>query len=229
MPRSALGSKSLQQCWIWEQVRDYYTIPTGQMELFDVSSLDHRSGLLQGLLYHIAICALQKLTVYLYLLGIRGEASQDGALPLTWSADCELAADDYTAIAHCSCQDTPQNTGYEDALRGCSYNTHRHVHRRREMNIVRLILNLLKIKGMRLCHVSWTEWVPRWNRTSSATRLTAAQYGLILGPLYTRSQSQKKLGANFEHFWVANWPSQIWWDPFFSLGGQYKAIKFSIY
>ncbi len=27
------------------------------------------------------------------------------------------------------------------------------------------------------------------------------------GPLYTsRSQGPKKLGANFEHFWVANWP-----------------------
>jgi hypothetical protein len=26
------------------------------------------------------------------------------------------------------------------------------------------------------------------------------------GPLYTRSQAPKKLGANFEHFWVANWP-----------------------
>jgi hypothetical protein len=31
--------------------------------------------------------------------------------------------------------------------------THRHVHRRREMNIVRLVLNLLGIKGKRLCHV----------------------------------------------------------------------------
>jgi hypothetical protein len=28
----------------------------------------------------------------------------------------------------------------------------------------------------------------------------------ILGPLYTRSQGQKRLGANFEHFWVAKWP-----------------------
>ncbi len=26
-----------------------------------------------------------------------------------------------------------------------------------------------------------------------------------LGPLYTRSKGPKKLGANFEHIWVANW------------------------
>jgi hypothetical protein len=60
------------------------------------------------------LCIAKKLTVNLCLLGIRGEASQDDALPLTWSADCELAADDYTVIAHCSCQDATQDTGYDD-------------------------------------------------------------------------------------------------------------------
>ncbi len=101
------------------------------------------------------------LTVYLCLLGIREEASQDGALPLTWSADCELAADDYTVIAHCSCQDAPQRhwltTMLFEAAAAAKHthtHTHTHVHRRREMNIVRLVLNLLGIKGMRLCHVS---------------------------------------------------------------------------
>jgi hypothetical protein len=43
--------------------RPEITIPfqQGKIELFGVSSLDHLSGLCKGLLYHIAICALQKI------------------------------------------------------------------------------------------------------------------------------------------------------------------------
>jgi hypothetical protein len=43
---------------------------------------------------------------------------------------------------------------FEEAAAAKHTHTHTHVHRRREMNIVRLVLNLLGIKGMRLCHVS---------------------------------------------------------------------------
>jgi hypothetical protein len=43
-------------------------------------------------------------------------------------------------------------------------------------------------------------------------------------PLYTRSQGPKKLEANFEHFWVANWLPKL--DGIlFQPWGQYKAIK----
>jgi hypothetical protein len=32
---------------------------------------------------------------------------------------------------------------------------------------------------------------------------------LIEAPLYTRSQDPKKLGANFEHFWLVVWHQVI--------------------
>jgi hypothetical protein len=79
---------------------------------------------------------------------------------------------------------------------------------------------------------------------------------VFLGPLYSRSQGHKLLGANFEHFWVANWPqvtikcyhidirilinawtlaqglqiglSNLMVSFFFQPWGPYKAIKFRI-
>ncbi len=46
---------------------------------------------------------------------------------------------------------------------------------------------------------------PIWHSYFSSSKIFVV-VGLKLGPLYTRSKGQKKLGANFEHFWVANWP-----------------------
>jgi len=89
-------------------------------------------------------------------------------------------------------------------------------------------------------------WVDRRSGTNEkggledATNYSFNTYHITLAawtlrPTLHKESGPKKLGANFEHFWVAKWPQGLQIGlpnlmvSIFQPWGQYKAIKFSIY
>ncbi len=112
--------------------RPEITIPfqQGKIELFGVSSLDHLSGLCKGLLYHNAICALQRFDSISLLTRNSWRSFSRWRVALDMVG--RLRACGRRLYRNCALQlprRSAKTLANDDALRGgCSCKTHTHTH-----------------------------------------------------------------------------------------------------